>query len=116
MSSAGQKLSLATILIFCLGNLAPAMLGVVLFVYLPPYLAGHLGVSLAVIGGVWASVRLIDLGVDPLLGHMMDRTDTRFGRYRVWLAGGVPIFALGTYMLFMAPKGIGGTYLFFWLF
>ncbi|MBV9045638.1 MAG: MFS transporter [Alphaproteobacteria bacterium] len=116
MSSAGQRLSLATILVFCLSNLAPAMLGVVLFVYLPPYLASHLGVSLAVIGGVWASVRLIDLGIDPLLGHLMDRTDTRYGRYRVWLAAGVPVFALGTYMLFMAPQGIGGGYLFFWLF
>ncbi len=93
-----------------------AAIGVVLFVYLPPYLAGHLGVSLGTIAAVWASVRLIDLFVDPTLAHFMDRTETRMGRYRAWLAGGVPIFALATYMLFFASKGIGGFYVFAWLF
>src|SRR6185295_8395927 len=86
------------------------------FVYLPPYFAGHLGVALTAIGGAWASVRLLDLCVDPLLGHAMDRTKTSFGRYRAWLAGGVPILMLAVYMLFMAPKGISGTYLLIWLF
>ncbi|HXC54909.1 MAG TPA: MFS transporter [Rhizomicrobium sp.] len=108
--------SLATLLVFSLAVMPTAAIGVVLFVYLPPYLAGHLGVSLATIGLVWMSVRLIDIFVDPVLGFVMDRTDTRFGRYRAWLAGGVPIFMIASYMLFLAPKGIGGVYLFFWLF
>ena len=118
MSSAGQaaRLSLATIGVFSLSVLPTAALGVVLFVYLPPYLAGHLGVSLSVIGLVWMSVRLIDIFIDPLLGYVMDRTVTPLGRYRAWISVGVPILMLATYMLFMAPKGIGGAYLFVWLF
>ncbi|HEY0300738.1 MAG TPA: MFS transporter [Rhizomicrobium sp.] len=114
--AAGQRLSLYTIVNFSLSTIPVSALGVVLVVYIPPYLAGHMGVSLAAIGAVWMAVRLIDLFIDPLLGHAMDRTETRFGRYRVWLAGGVPIFMLGTYMLFMAPKGIGELYIFVWLF
>jgi glycoside/pentoside/hexuronide:cation symporter, GPH family len=110
------RLSLPGILVFSLSAIAFAALGVVLFVYLPPYLASHLGVPLGVIGGVWASVRAVDLFIDPLLGHAMDRTVTRFGRYRFWVVIGVPIFVLSTYMLFMAPKGIGAVYLFAWLF
>ena len=119
MSSAGQaagRLSLLTIVNFSLSAIPVAALGVVLLVYIPPYLAGHMGVSLAAIGTVWMAVRLIDIFIDPVLGHMMDRTETRFGRYRNWIAGGVPIFMLGTYMLFMAPKGIGYLYIFVWLF
>jgi Na+/melibiose symporter-like transporter len=117
MSSAGaQRLSLGTVITFSLSSMPMSALGVVLLVYLPPYLASHLGVSLAVIGGVWALVRLIDLGIDPLLGFMMDRSDTRFGRYRAWLAAGVPVFMLATYMLFLARPGISGTYVFAWLF
>jgi Na+/melibiose symporter-like transporter len=119
MSGAGQtqqRLPLATILIYSLSGLPVAALGTVLFVYLPPYLSGSLGLSLATIGFVWMAVRVLDLGVDPLLGFLMDHTDTRFGRYRAWLAGGVPIFALASYMLFMAPKGISGAYFFVWLF
>jgi GPH family glycoside/pentoside/hexuronide:cation symporter len=111
-----SQLPFSTIFVFSLSTVAVSALGVVLFVYLPPYLASHIGVSLGVIGGVWASVRAVDLFIDPLLGYLMDRTDTRFGRYRVWLAAGVPIFMLATYMLFFAAMGIGATYLFFWLF
>jgi GPH family glycoside/pentoside/hexuronide:cation symporter len=111
-----QRLSLFRIVVFSLVTLSTAPVGVVLFVYLPPYLASHLGVSLAVIGGVWASVRGVDLFIDPLLGHAMDRTDTRFGRYRLWIVAGVPVFMLAVYMLFMAPQGIGAGYIFLWLF
>lgn len=118
MSGAGQtqRLSLATIAVYSLSTLATSALGVVLFVYLPPYLAQELGVSLTVIGGVWFAVRMLDLGIDVALALAMDRTDTPYGRYRVWLAAGVPFFAIPCYMLFMAPKGITGVYLFFWLF
>ena len=114
--SPAKKLSLSTILVFALSNLPIAAINVVPFVYLPPYLSGHLGLSLGVIGGVWFAVRSVDLFIDPVLGHLMDRTVTRFGRYRVWLAGGVPVFMLATYMLFLARPGIGGVYLFTWLF
>jgi glycoside/pentoside/hexuronide:cation symporter, GPH family len=111
-----QRLPLGRLIVFSLSTLAYSAMGVVLFVFLPPYLAAHIGVSLTTIGGIWASVRLVDLAIDPLLGHLMDRTDTRFGRYRVWLVAGVPVFMLSTYMLFFAPVGSSIAYLFFWLF
>ncbi|WP_309643025.1 MFS transporter [Phenylobacterium sp.] len=84
-------------------------------VYLPAYFAKHLGVSLAVIGGAWAVVRLIDLVVDPILGVVMDRTRTRLGRYRAWMLLGGPIMMAATYALFLAPEGIGSIYLIGWL-
>ena len=119
MSSAGQavkKLSLVSVITFSVAKFPVSALDIALFVYLPPYLAGHLGVALTAIGYAWASVRLLDLFVDPVLGHMMDRTRTRFGRYRVWIAAGVPVLMLAAYKLFMAPMGIGGTYILIWLF
>ena len=112
----GQRLSLASVITFSVATFPVSALGVALFVYLPPYLASHLGVSLTAIGYAWATVRLLDLFVDPVLGHMMDRTRTAFGRYRVWLAAGVPVLMLAVYKLFMAPKGVDGTYILIWLF
>ena len=111
-----QRLSLFRIILFSLATFSTAPVGVVLFVYLPPYLASHVGLSLGAIGAVWASVRGVDLFLDPVLGHAMDRTETRFGRYRLWMVAGAPIFMLATYMLFLAPKGIGAGYFFLWLF
>jgi GPH family glycoside/pentoside/hexuronide:cation symporter len=110
------RLSLLSIITFSVATFPVSALAVALFVYLPPYLAGHLGVPLATIGFVWATVRLVDLFVDPALGHAMDRTRTPFGRYRAWLAVGVPILMLAVYKLFMAPKGVGGSYVLLWLF
>lgn len=111
-----ERLSLPAAILFSIATFPVSSLAVSLFVYLPPYLAGHLGVPLATLGGVWAAVRIVDLIVDPVLGHTMDRTRTRRGRYRAWLAAGVPIFMIAVFMLFMAPSGIGGTYVFVWLF
>jgi Na+/melibiose symporter-like transporter len=110
-----SKLSLATILQFSAGSLPVAGLATAIFVYLPPYFASHLGVSLTSIGAAWAIVRLIDLVVDPAIGLLMDRTRTPFGRYRVWLIAGTPILMAGVYALFMAPAHFSMLYLIVWM-
>jgi glycoside/pentoside/hexuronide:cation symporter, GPH family len=108
-------MSLPAILVYSLGTLPTAALGLSILVYLSPYFATHLGVSLTVVGGAFAIVRGIDFFVDPLLGMIMDRTRTRFGRYRAWQFIGAPILMLATYKLFMAPFGINEVYLVGWL-
>jgi GPH family glycoside/pentoside/hexuronide:cation symporter len=109
------RLSLSTILPFSTVALPLGAIAVAVAVYLPAYFASHLGVSLTVIGGAWGLVRLLDIGVDPILGLVMDRTKTPFGRYRLWMILGAPILFAAIYMLFMAPTGIGTGYLVTWL-
>jgi Na+/melibiose symporter-like transporter len=80
--------------------------GLPMIVYLPPYYAGTLGLDLAAVGLVFFLVRAIDLPLDPLLGHWMDRTRSRFGRYRPWLIAGGFILAAGVWLVFMAEPGL----------
>ena len=87
----------------------------IVFVSLPPYFAGHLGVSMTLIGAVWGLVRLLDIPVDVLLAVGMDRTRSPLGRYRLWLMAGAPVLMLALYKLFMAPRGFSSAYLFGWL-
>ena len=108
-------MSLSAILVYSLNTLPTSALGIAILVYLSPYLASHLGVSLTVIAAAFATVRGIDFFVDPMLGMIMDRTRTPLGRYRVWQVIGAPILMLATYKLFMAPRGIGQAYLIGWL-
>ncbi len=108
-------LSLARCLTFSLANLPLAALSIAVFVYLPPYFAGHLGVGMAMVGGVWMGVRLFDIPIDILLAVFMDRTRTRIGRYRFWMILGAPILMLALYKLFMAPPGFGPVFLITWL-
>jgi Na+/melibiose symporter-like transporter len=110
-----QTLPLRIALPFSAPTIPLSALGLAVAVYLPNYFAGHLKVPMVIIGGVWGLVRILDLPVDVFLAIFMDHTRTLIGRYRVWLLGGVPVTMLSLYMLFMAPVGFSGTYLFIWL-
>ncbi|MDO8381207.1 MFS transporter [Phenylobacterium sp.] len=92
-----------------------AAIGLVMGVYLPRFFAGHLGLSMVAVGAAITIVRLIDLGLDPLLGMAMDRTKSRWGRYRPWLVVGAPFVMLAVYMLFMANPGVTEGYIIGWL-
>jgi Na+/melibiose symporter-like transporter len=108
-------LSLPRILTFSLANLPISAISIAVFVYLPPYFAGHLGVGTALVGAGWGIARIIDIPIDVALALMMDRTRTALGRYRVWMIAGAPVLMLGLYELFMAPHGFGAAYLVGWL-
>lgn len=113
--AAAKRLSLWAMLPFSAPNLGISALGIAVFVYLPPYFAGHLAVPMAAIGLVWGLVRILDVPVDVILAIAMDRTRTALGRYRVWLIAGSPILMVALYNLFMAPRGFSPVYLFGWL-
>lgn len=113
-SSALRRLGLPTILAFAGPSLALAGMGTIYGVYIGPYFTGVLGVGLAVISASFLTTQLLTLFLDPVLGWAMDRTRTPLGRFRPWLLASVPIFLAAVYMLFMARKGIGFSYLLGW--
>jgi len=89
-------------------------------VHLPRYFASHIGLELAVVGAAFAMVRLVDIPIDVFLGTAMDRTRTRFGRYRVWLTLGSPVLMGGLYLILQADPsttqlGLAGMLLFLYV-
>jgi Na+/melibiose symporter-like transporter len=90
------------------------MLVLMLGTYIPRFYAGRLGLSLVAVGATIAVARLLDLGIDLLLGGLMDKTRTPIGRYRPWFALGLPVLLLGVYKLFNPPADLSVTYLFGW--
>lgn len=110
-AGATSRLGLWRVIVFALAGLPVGAMAAGLLIYVPPYLATQLGVSLGVVSLVWTVVRLLDIGVDPILGLLMDRTRTPFGRYRPWLIAGTPVFMLGVALLFFAPAGVSLVYL-----
>ena len=100
-----------TLAAFAAPCLPMAALGLPLVVYLPEYYVSELGLSLSVVGSAFLLVRLFDILLDPILGGMMDRTRTRWGRFRPWMAVGAPILMVSSYALFMAKPGVGALYL-----
>ncbi|KMS57042.1 MFS transporter [Sphingobium cupriresistens] len=111
----GPPLSALTLAALAAPSIALSALSLPLVVYLPSYYSGSLHLDLGVVGAVFMIVRIIDIVLDPLLGGWMDRTRTRFGRYRPWVAAGAPMIMVGMVMLFTASPGVGPGYLAIWL-
>lgn len=112
---ASTRLPLSTALAFSATSLPLQALGIAVAVHLPAYFAGNIGVELAVVGAAFGLVRLIDVPIEPALGLAMDRTRTRWGRYRFWTLLGAPFMMLGLYMLLMADRDVGINGLMTWL-
>jgi glycoside/pentoside/hexuronide:cation symporter, GPH family len=109
------SLSLATMLAFSGTSLPIAALGFAIAVQLPAFLAANIGVELLVVAGAIALARTIDIPIEPGLGLLMDRTKSRWGRYRLWTVLGAPFLMVGLFMVFSAPYGADISYLLPWL-
>lgn len=108
------RLSLPRLFAFSAGSIPAWMLASVMGVYLPPFYASHIGISLLKVGATLGTVRLADLGIDLLLGWLMDKTRTRIGRYKPWFALGLPVTFLAVYKVFNPPADADVAYLFQW--
>ncbi|HTO40219.1 MAG TPA: MFS transporter [Rhizomicrobium sp.] len=86
-----------------------------ILLYLPDFYARELGMNLTLLAGVMTFVRLFDLWFDPAAGIAIDKTNTRFGRFRPWFVVGVPVGMVSMYMLYNAPVGVTAGYLLIWL-
>ena len=82
---------------------------------IPAYYTANLGVTMAAASGVLLGSRLFDAVTDPLIGWLSDRTNSRFGRRRLWMAASVPVFMLGVYKLFFPAGEVDAFYLLTWL-
>jgi Na+/melibiose symporter-like transporter len=114
-SSSADRVGIGRLLAF-IGPCVPfAALGLPLVATLPEYYGTQLQLG-TVVGLVFAIVRLFDILVDPVLGHWMDRTRTKLGRFKLWMLICLPILFVSTGFIFLAHNGVGPIYLGLWLF
>lgn len=90
--------------------------GLPLSVYLPPLYATEVGLSLASVGFIFMLARFWDVFTDPLLGILVDRYPSRWGRRKHWIALGSPLLMVSAFFTFMPDPGVDKFYLLGWLF
>jgi Na+/melibiose symporter-like transporter len=110
-SRAGARLPARRLAAFAAVAVPIAGAGLPIAVYLPSFYATEFGLSLPLIGLVLLLGRSWDAFTDPLIGVLSDRTRSRFGRRRPWIAGGGILFAAASAALFFPPPGAGAAYL-----
>ncbi len=83
--------------------------------FIPNYYGADLGLSLAAVATVWLFTRLFDAILDPVIGFLSDRTDTPWGRRRVWMVAATPVLMLAVFMVFFPATPVSAGYLMFWM-
>ncbi len=117
LTKSPDRLPLPRVLAFAGLNVPLAGVALPLTVYLAPLYANEVGLGLELTGLLFMLLRFWDIFTDPVLGIVVDRYQSRWGRVRHWIFMSAPILALATYFAYMPPReGVGPFYFVFWMF
>jgi len=75
----------------------------VLIMYYAFFTQNVLGLSAAIVGGIATAMRIFDGFTDPVIGFILDKTDTKFGKYRPFMLIGNIILVIMLIALFNVP-------------
>ena len=70
-----------------------------------------LGVSATFIGVLFMAARIFDAFNDPFMGVIVEKTNTRFGKFRPWIVTGTLLNALVIGFTFSVPENMSGNVL-----
>ena len=74
-----------------------------LIMYYAFFTQNVLGLSAAIVGGIATAMRMFDGFTDPIIGFVLDKTDTKFGKYRPFMLVGNIILVVMLIALFHVP-------------
>jgi len=114
MALASGKLSKKVKIGYGIGDLGGNLFFTIVAFWLMNYLTDEVGLSAALAGTALMIARIVDAGIDPVIGVLSDRTRTRIGRRRPWML--VASFPLGAALVFLFtnPHYSTQTTLFIW--
>ena len=98
-----HKVTLTEKLAYAAPAFALAVVGIPVYVYIPKFYTDVVGINITVLGYLLFSVRIFDALTDPAIGYISDRTQTRFGRRRPYIAVGSVFIAVAMFLLFNPP-------------
>ncbi len=111
-----MRLSAPQLVAYALPTMALQMMMVPLLIYLPPaYTSAPVSMSLTVVGAMFVVGRVFELLSDPIIGAASDRTRSRFGRRKPWMALGLPLASVAGVFLVNPPPSADAWYLGTWL-
>ncbi len=91
-------------------NLPTSAAGMPIFIFILPFYADDMGLGLSLVGIIFFFGRLTDILTDPVMGVLIDKFPSKWGKHKHWIFLSAPIFMLSTYVIFLPtieqPTGI----------
>lgn len=100
--TAGEKIS------YGLGAIGKDMVYMLSAGYILYYYQDVLGVSAIAMGMILMAARVFDAFNDPVMGVIVAKTKTKWGKFRPWLLIGTVLNAIVLYLMFAAPPSFDG--------
>ena len=94
-------------------NFPTSAAGMPIWIFILPYYAGDLGLGLSLVGILFFLGRLTDIVTDPIMGVLIDRFPSRWGKHKHWIFISAPIFMVATYLIFLPPTSNPSSLYFF---
>jgi GPH family glycoside/pentoside/hexuronide:cation symporter len=111
----GTRLSLDQMLTYAAPSVGMHFTFLLMGLYFFKFATDTLLVAPAMLGTLVGVSRLWDAISDPLAGYLSDRTRTRFGRRRPWMALAALPFGISMVMLWSPPSGLGDIAVVAWV-
>lgn len=112
---AEERVLHSAMLAYAAPGLATSFLFTGVSLYLLKFSTDVLLMAPATMGLIFGLARFWDAVTDPLVGHLSDRTRTRWGRRRPWLVAAVVPAALSYYAVWAPPVTLEGAALTAWM-
>ena len=103
-----SKLTTGAKLAYALGAVGKDMVYMLSASYVLYYYNDVLGVSAAAMGVILLIARVFDAFNDPVMGTIVAKTKTRWGKFRPWLLIGTLTNAVVLFLMFSAPTRLDG--------
>lgn len=113
-SNPSERLPLRSLVAYSVMTLPLACAGLPIALYLAPVYIDRVGLDLAGVGLALMAARMVNVGVDMLVGWLSDRGGAAGLRRKPWIAAGAPVMMLACWRLFMPPADASLAYLFVW--
>lgn len=77
--------------------------------FLSIYYTDSVGLSAASVGTLMLMTRLLDGFTDLIMGGIIDKTNTKYGKARPWVLISAPMLTIGFIFLFNVPQNLSGN-------
>lgn len=89
---------------YAVGDTASCLYWQTFSMFLMIFYTDTFGLAPAAVGTMFLISRFWDAAIDPVMGVIADRTETRFGKFRPWILWGIVPFMVSGVALFLTPN------------
>jgi GPH family glycoside/pentoside/hexuronide:cation symporter len=112
MNATHERLPTSLKISWGIGSIGTTSMLYLINLFLVFFLVRHVGLDAAVAGTILAITRGYDAIIDPAIGTLSDRTESRWGRRRPWMFVGALACPLGCIAIFNSPDQLTGVMLY----